>query len=362
VAGTFTRAGAYIGPMATLAGTRTPTATLPALGVRYDWVVIGAAAWMAAGMYWDGSAHISGLPDSFWTIWHAAFYSGFAASALAVLAPVVMARPRVASWRAAIPAGYGYAVAGVFVFGIGGVFDMLWHTIFGIEFSTDALLSPTHLMLGTGAALIVSGPFVAATHRAGRHDLAGQLPAVISLGFILGTFTFFTMYAGPYSGVLGQGPKPGDTVLVRTMLGVYLFSALIVGVALVGLARGVLPFGALTVILGLNGVATILMRGHAPLEVQLAFSLVAIAAGAIGDVLVWRLRPSIDRTLALRVFAFALPFAYWALYLGVVVLRLGSGWTIHELTGIVVVSGIVGLLVSFVFTSGSRSPMTPRSL
>ena len=332
--------------------------TLPAAGVRYDWVVIAAVAWMGAGLYWDGWAHGYGLPDSFWTIWHAAFYSGFAASALAILAPIAMAKPRLGSWRAAIPAGYEYAVAGVAIFAVGGVFDMLWHTLFGIEFSTDALLSPSHLMLGTGAALIASGPFVASIHRPARGDLAGQLPAVLSLGFLLGTFTFFTLYAGPYSAVLGQGPKPGDTVLVRTMLGVYLFSALITGIALVGLRRGALPPGALTLILGLNAIAMILMRGHATFETQLTFALVAIATGAVGDVLVWRLRPSLDHALALRVFAFALPAAYWALYLGVVVLRLGSAWTVHELTGIVVVSGIVGLLVSFVFTSGARPART----
>jgi hypothetical protein len=310
---------------------------------------------MGAGLYWDGWVHGYGLPDSFWTIWHAAFYSGLAASALAVLAPIVLAKPHLGSWRAAIPAGYEYAVAGVAVFAVGGVFDMLWHTLFGIEFATDALLSPSHLLLGTGAALIASGPFAASVHRPARRDLAGNLPAVLSLGFLLGTFTFFTLYAGPYSGVLGAGPKPNDATLVRTMLGVYLFSALITGIALVALRRGVLAPGALTVLLALNGVAMILMRGHAPLEVQITFMLVAIAAGAAGDLLVWRLRPSPDRTLALRVFAFALPFAYWAIYLGVVVLRLGSAWTIHELTGIVVVSGIVGLLTSFVFSGGERT-------
>ena len=347
--------------MATLADTRSRTASLPTVGLRYDWVVVAAVSWMAAGLYWDGSAHISGLPDSFWTIWHAAFYSGFAASALAILAPVVMAKPRIASWRAAIPAGYEYAVAGVVIFALGGVFDATWHTLFGIEFSTDALLSPSHIMLGTGAALIASGPFVASVHRPTRDDLASQLPAVLSLGFILGTLTFFTMYAGPYSAVLGSGPKPNDTNLVRAMLGVYLFSALVVGVALVGLRRGVLPAGALTLILGLNGIATILMRGHAPLETQVTFAVVAIAAGAIGDVLVARLRPSVDRVLALRVFAFALPAVYWALYLGAVVWRMGSGWTVHELTGMVVMSGIVGLLLSFVFTSGPPQRSALRS-
>ena len=317
------------------------------LGVKFDWLVIATSAWLGAGLYWDGWAHGYGLPDSFWTIWHAAFYSGFAACAAVILGAVARNRPNAATWRAAIPAGYQGAVLGVFVFGVAGVFDMVWHTIFGIELSTDALLSPSHLALGTGAALMVSGPFVAATRRVGSGLLA-QLPAIISLTFLFGTFTFFSLFAGPYSSVIGTGPRPNDATLVRALLGMYLFSALLVGCALVALRRGTLPVGALTVMLGLNAVAMILMRGHAPLDVQVTFMLVAIAAGAVGDLLLGRLRPSDARPLQLHAFAFALPAAYLAIYLAVVILRVGSGWTVHELTGMVTLCGIVGLLVSLV--------------
>jgi hypothetical protein len=171
---------------------------------------------------------------------------------------------------------------------------------------------------------------------------------VISLTFLFGTFTFFSLFAGPYSSVIGTGPRPNEPTLVRAVLGMYLFSALLVGCALVALRRGVLPVGALTVMLGLNAVAMILMRGHAPLEVQVTFMLVAIAAGAIGDVLLWRLRPSDSRPLQLHLFAFGLPAVYLAVYLAVVVLRVGSAWTVHELAGMVTLCGIVGVLVSFV--------------
>lgn len=339
--------------MATLAQPRASTPTPPAVGVRYDWIVVAASLWMAAGLYWDGWAHGYRLPDSFWTIWHAAFYSGFAAAAVAILAPVVMAKPRVGSWRAAIPSGYGYAVAGIGIFAAGGIFDMTWHMLFGIEFSTDALLSPSHLLLGTGAALIASAPFVASVHRERQRYLVSALPAVLSLAMLLGIFTFFTLFAGPYSSVIGAGARPPDSTLVRSMLGVYLFSALVTGCALVALRRGTLPPGALTLMLGLDGTAMILMRGHAPLSTQAVFSLVAIGGGATGDLLLWRLRPAADRVAALRLFAFALPAAYWAIYLAAVVLTAGSRWTVHELTGMVAVSGIVGLLVSFVFAGGS---------
>src|SRR6185503_13780374 len=244
--------------MATLTAARsTAVPRAGTLGIRFDWLVLAASAWLLGGLYWDGWAHGYGLPDSFWTIWHAAFYSGYAASAAVILG--------------AIPAGYEAAVVGVFIFGVGGVFDMVWHTLFGIELGTDALLSPSHLALGLGISLIVSGPLLAAWRRGASGGLAAQLPAVLSLTALLSVFTFFSLFAGPYSGVLGSGARPSSAVLVRTLLGMYLFSGFVVGAALVALRRGTLPVGSLSVLLGVNAVAMILMQGHAPLGVQVAF-------------------------------------------------------------------------------------------
>jgi hypothetical protein len=326
--------------------------------MAFVWLYVAALAWLLGGLYWDGWAHGYGLPDSFWTVWHGVFYSGYVAVAAVLFGAIGRARPSSPSWRAAIPRGYGWAVVGAVVFGFGGIFDAIWHTLFGIETSTDALLSPSHLMLGTGIALMVTGPFRAAWLDRRGGALREQLPAVLSLTALFSLFTFFTQFAGPYARVIGEGPRPSSGSLESTLLGIYLFSGLAVGFALVALRNGTLPPGSLTTLIGIDGIAMILMRGHTALNVQIAFALVAIAAGAVGDLLVWRLHPSLDRTLALRVFAFALPAAYWVIYLGVVVLRLGSGWTVHELSGIVVMSGIVGLLVSFVFTSGARERRT----
>jgi hypothetical protein len=335
--------------MTTAAAARPATAsrTLVSFDLRY----VIASAWLLGGLYWDGWAHGYGLPDSFWTIWHAGFYSGYAAVAAVLVGAIARGRPHARSWRAAIPAGYGYAAAGAVIFAAGGVFDAVWHTIFGIETSTDALLSPSHLMLGTGIALMVSGPLRAAWRRRERGDLRAQLPAVLSLTALLSVFTFFSLFAGPYSAVLGTGPRPPETILVRTLLGMYLFSALVVGLALVALRRGTLPPGAMTVMLGVNAVAMILMRGHAGLGTQAMFAAVAIAAGVIADLLLLRTRPSAERVLALRAFAFLVPAVYFALYFIAVLSSTGTGWTVHALTGSVVLSGVVGLLVSFVFAA-----------
>jgi hypothetical protein len=339
--------------MATLTATRTGAATRALPG--FDHLFVAASAWLLAGLYWDGWAHGYGLADSFWTIWHAAFYSGFVAVAVVLFTGISRARRDTRSWRDAIPVGYELATLGVIIFAFGGVFDAAWHTAFGIETSTDALLSPSHLILGTGIALMVSGPLVAAWRRGPRVGLVAQLPAVLSLAALLCVFTFFSLFGGPYSGVLGQGPRPSDAVLVRTLLGMYLFSALIVGLALIALRGRTLPAGALTVMLGINAIAMILARGHAPFEVQATFMGVAIAAGVAGDLLVWRLRPEPARIGATRIFAFALPVVFFGFYFAAVILGVGSGWTVHALTGSVLLSGIVGLLLSFVFV-GERAP------
>jgi hypothetical protein len=111
----------------------------------------------------------------------------------------------------------------------------------------------------------------------------------------------------------------------------------------------------MTGLLGLNGIAMILMRGHASLQVQVIFSLVAIAAGIVADLLLWRLRPSVERATALRVFAFAVPVAYFVLYFAAVLALAGTWWTVHLLTGSVLLAGVVGVLLAFVGTEGQAT-------
>ena len=330
----------------------TPTRALARdVGRRFDWLVIAGIAWLVGGLYADGWAHNNGLPDSFWTVWHAIFYSGFGAVAAIVLGAIAIRRPHVVGWREAIPRGYLGAAAGAVVFGFGGLFDLGWHTTFGIELGNDALLSPSHLMLGLGMFLMVSGPLVADLRR--RDDsplLAPRLPMVLSVVAIFLLLTFFTMYSGPYSNFLGAtgNGTTGDR-LFRGLLGMFLFTSFISGLLLMVLRRTRLPVGSITLILGPDGVAMVLMTSRStPVDAQLAFSGVAIGAGIIGDLLLWRLRPSATRSVALRALVTLLPMAYFALYFAVVGSRYGFGWSLNFLTGSVFLCGAVGLLLSFV--------------
>jgi len=330
----------------------TPTRALAKdVGRRFDRLVVGGIAWLVGGLYADGWAHNNGLPDSFWTVWHAIFYSGYAAVAAIVLGAIALRRPRAVGWREAIPRGYFGAAAGAVVFGIGGILDLGWHAAFGIELGNDALLSPSHLVLGLGMFLMVSGPLVADLHRPDQSaSLARRSPMVLSIVAIFLLLTFFTMYSGPYSNFLGAtgNGTTGDR-LFRGLLGMFLFTGCISGLLLMVLQRTRLPVGSITLILGLDGVAMILMTSrNTPIDAQLAFCGVAIGAGIAGDLLLWRLRPSAARPTALRAQVALLPMAYFALYFAVVGARYGFGWSFNFLTGSVFLCGALGFLLSFV--------------
>ena len=320
-------------------------------GKRFDRLAIAAIAWLLGGLYADGWAHSNGLPDSFWTVWHAIFYSGFAACATVIGGAVALRRRETSSWRAAVPRGYAGSAVGIAAFALGGVADMAWHTAFGVEVGNDILLSPSHMLLGLGMFLIVSGPFLAELRRDDDGaSLATRLPMVLSLVAIFSLLTFFTLYGGPYSNFLGStGNGTSSDRVFRGLLGIFLFSAFISGLLLMVLRRTTLPVGSITLILGLDAVAMILMGSRStPLDAQLSFIGVAVGAGIVGDLLLWRLEPSAARPLALRVIAAAVPATYFVLYFVVVYLRYGFGWTLTFISGAVILSGVVGLLLSFV--------------
>jgi len=327
-------------------------------GKRFDWLVIAAIEWLGAGLYADGWAHVNRLPDSFWTVWHAIFYSGFAAVATVIGGATILRRPLAPSWRTAIPRGYLASVVGAAIFAFGGLFDMAWHLTFGVEVGNDALLSPSHLTLALGGALLASGPLRADLYRRDRStSLRDRLPMVLSLTAVFSLLTFFTLYADPYSPLHGaKFSSLSDDAVFRDLLGMFVFSALIVGVLLFVLRATTLPRGALLLLLGLNAVAMLLMHGHGPPTITASLIGVAVATGVGGEVLLAILRPLSTRVVQLRAFATLLPATFWALYFVAVFFLRGIGWSFTFLSGAVVLCGVVGLLLSYVAVPPASRP------
>lgn len=185
-------------------------------GLRFDWIAVVLSAWLVGGIYLDGWAH-NHLPqlETFFTPWHGVLYSGFLAVFAFLTYTLLTNRRRGLPWRQALPPGYDLSLAGALVFWAAGAGDLVWHQLFGIEVSVEALLSPTHLLLALGAVLMVSGPLRAAWRRPGAlpRDPAGALPALLSLTFTLAILAFMTQFAHPLVDTLaapeGTAPTPG---------------------------------------------------------------------------------------------------------------------------------------------------------
>jgi hypothetical protein len=115
------------------------------------------------------------------------------------------------------------------------------------------------------------------------------------------------------------------------------------GFILLTMRRWALPAGALTLVIGLNAAAMgFLHRGVYPFLPVVA--RVVAALGAEG-VYAW-LQPSVQRPGAWRLFAAVVPILLTTLHFGTLGLTVGVWWSVHLWAGIIVLTGLVGLLVS----------------
>jgi hypothetical protein len=325
----------------------------PADSRRFDWLAILTSAWFIGGLFLDGWAH-NHIPslETFFTPWHGVLYSGF--FSVAILMAVTQYRniAKGYAWGRALPKGYFLSLVGVAIFFAGGVSDMLWHTILGVEQNAEALFSPPHLLLASSAILFLAGPLRAAWGRKVTTGWADLAPAILSLTMLFSLFTFFTQYANFYGNpslLVGRGGSANDYLENVTTIANLLFPAAItVGVLLFALRRWRLPFGTVTFMLTVNAALMVLMRfrfasAYWPVIVSAALT------GLLADVLIARLRPSAANPLALRAFAFAVPFAQSLLALAAIVLTRGQPlwWEVHMWLGVPFVAGVIGVGVSF---------------
>ena len=344
---------------------------LPVSNAVFDGVIAALCTWFVGGLYLDGWAHqhIAKL-DTFFTPWHAMLYSGFLALAGALGLTALWNWRRGYPLTRALPVGYEWSFLGVLIFLVGGLGDMIWHRLFGIEANLEALLSPMHLLLALSTTLILTGPLRATWHRTDAHGWAALWPMLVSLTLLLSVLTFFTQYAHPFASTMAAEPHRPNTAIFGSLTGrglarvtffgqalglisIQLQTALLMGVVLLAVRRWHLPLGSLILLLGLNTTLLTLMRdkGHSgnPLDTG-AFPLIAVAVlgGMAADLLLWRLRPSAARRAAFRLFAFAVPTILYGLYFLALWLR-GGGvwWSIHLWAGSIGMAGVVGLLMSF---------------
>ena len=320
-----------------------------------DWTVATLSAMFVGGLYLDGWAHAHGQVDqSFFTPWHAVFYAGYAATASVLVAAVVRHHARDYEWRWAVPPGYGLSLLGVLVFALAGCGDMIWHILFGIEAGVQALLSPTHLTLALGMGLIVSGPLRAAWRQpAPASGWAEQAPVVLALTSTLSVFTLFTLYAHPIVQPAAGAGHPYAGSEAMGVASILVQTGLLMGTILLAVRCGTPPAGTLTVMVALNAAGMGFLNIHG--DYPLALVMAAGTAGVLADLLRALLRPTDDRPQTWRLFAFAVPAVFYLCYFLALALTEGVAWSVHVLTGAVVLAGIASWLLSYLL-------LPPRSL
>jgi len=186
----------------------------------FDWLMSGMSIVVIGGFFLDLWAHEHDrVDDSFFTPWHAVMYAGVAGFGIALVVKGWTNRRAGASWSAALPVGYRLSLLGVALFLIGGVFDLAWHMLFGIEVTVDALFSPSHLVLAGAGLMMLTGPLRRAWNVGAPTRFPHWIPWVLSLTATFTMLTAFTQYAHPATdtwpaGFTDVGYQHSDLVLI----------------------------------------------------------------------------------------------------------------------------------------------------
>lgn len=271
---------------------------------RRDLVTELLGMWLLLAVFLDGWAHIN-LPslETFFTPWHAALYSGMLATATWTALVIWRNRTPGRPLLQAVPPGYRGTAAGVVLFATAGGLDLLWHELLGIEVSLDALVSPTHLLLGFSLFLIL-GTAVRTARAAGREgDHTGNRTltpaAIFAVVLMTGLGAFFLVYVSAFvrpgpTAVFVPAPvgTPGriqaELPVVITLASYLLTTALIIAPFLFTLSAARRPArGIVTLLVAAAAWLPVAMIGLRPYSVSGAAG--ATIAAVAADVLLARI-------------------------------------------------------------------------
>jgi hypothetical protein len=337
----------------------------PADGVAWSTHLVTAllSGWLVIGLFVDGWAHHE-LPEleTFFTPWHALLYSGLAATAGWIALTAVRHRGR-ARGRRAIPPGYGLGVLGAATFGVAGLSDLAWHTVFGIERNLAALLSPPHLALALSAGLMLTTPARALwrTELSGhdqRVSFTRALPVLLSVALTAAIASFFLAYLStfqsdvaarpPASGASGEGLQVMSEVV--GLASVLVTNALLVGAVLLLARRWTLPFGAATFVVVTVALLNSLEHSFESGELLLS----ALAGGLVTD-LALRSQSLVVRRHRLAIVGLLLPAALWSAYFAASALSGDLAWPAELWSGAILLACLSGLALSALATPSATT-------
>lgn len=328
------------------------------ISAKFDWLMIATMGWLIGGLNIDIWAHINRPEsESFFSPWHGIMYSGFAAHAAILYVTMLRNQFRGYYWLRAVPRGYELSLLGAIIFIGGGLADMLWHTVFGVEANVEALYSPTHLAIATGGGIMLTGPMRSMWHRGDpdSRDWLKWLPTAFALAFLITLFGFFTTGYHPVANPISVADaryfensglqEAVDLNIAVGVIGVVISSAIITAVTLIAVKRWKLLPGTITLMFSVNA----FMMGFVSVDESYPTRIVvALAASGLAvDALRYVLDPSVHRLVAFRIFAALTPFTWAAFYFAAVESIDGIPWSVHLWAGTIVEAGVVGWLVSY---------------
>lgn len=338
-----------------------------------DAVTVAIGLWLIGGLFSDGWAHHN-VPEleGFFTPWHGVLYFGLL---LAGAWFIWLGRAGGRRWYRHLPAGYGWGCVGLGVFGLGGLADMAWHLVLGVEAGVDALLSPSHLVLFTGGLLILTS---ALRSRWGSGDVTSAV-AIGGLALVTALVSFFLLYVSEFTAsaptvafrALPEGhPQHTASELPATAgLGGFLITTALLVMPLIWTwQRARAPRGLLTTL-----VALISWLSAAVVDLDRA-AVVGAAGATLGAVVAefaldWLERRDLRARLRIPVLAAAAIVPTWTMHIAALAAWVGLSWPVELWSGAVVVSGLAaaalgGLAVSApaaTVTAPEQHPVSPSA-
>jgi hypothetical protein len=345
------------------ASSTTPGRPVPSR--RDDLITLSVGMWFVIGLFVDAWAH-SNRPqlETFFTPWHAVFYSGFAATSGWVCWLIWRNMRAGRRGMDAVPVGYGLTVLGLGVFILSAVADLTWHSLFGIEQSLAAVFSPSHLGLGTSMLLILTSPLRAAWRDASMPaapSLSRFLPVALSVGCAAGLFGLYLTFANAAGwsaesivdafSVIREGEGTTRTRAAMLAGDIALTNVILLAPLLLLARRWRIPTGTATAVYGVFGFLSCSVDGF---ENRSTFAATVLAGVAVDGLIFW-LRPDDGHRRRYWTFATLTSLLTWSIYLAAASIAAGRVPAVVEYwTGMPVIAALHGLLLGTMFLPNAK--------
>jgi hypothetical protein len=322
--------------------------------LREDLVTAVLGACLIAGILADAWAHVH-LPDTlegFFTPWHGLLYAGYVGTAAWTFWVAYQRRDEAPRWwRDGWPAGYGVGALGALLFAAGGLGDLVWHEVLGVEVALNAAFSPSHQVIVIGAVLLLSSPlrsWWAVAPEAGRWRAVagvGSLALATTATVPLLNHSVALSTVGPTVAFRPDGSRDAAFFQAIATVDGYLLTTVVLTVPLLLVLRRRRTAGTATALVGGIGVFVTVMFGFR--QPQTTAVAAALGAAVLVDVLLARLDAARGPRAPLR-----LPIAgalfgalVWAAHLTGLQVADALRWPIEMWTGTVVLTACLGAVL-----------------